>query len=212
MSMSTRAKPEVVVRSALQLLELAEKDRALLEPRLVAGTLTGLREDTEALRREAPGAQAARQLKKAATATQKSAALALAGLVQGIRAACKSAGLDADVLRAVGVGRRLAATVVKSVVDAAGQVELAYREFPDAMRSAGVLPTDLERLTALRARLQSVDEAQELGKVTSKEKTASRDDAKRRVLAVIGKVLAAAELAFLDQPERLAMYRAVRPK
>lgn len=210
--MTRTVKPETVVRSALQLLELAEKDRSELEPRLGAGTLTGLREDTGVLRDEAPGAQAARQLKMAATATQESAATTLAALVMGIRAACKSAGLDADVLRAVGVGRRLTATVVKSVVDGAEHVEQAYLEYPDALRSAGVLPADVERVKANRARLQSVDEAQEQRKVTAKEKTAARDLAKRRVQAAIGRILAAAELAFLDKPERLAMYRAVRPK
>lgn len=210
--MTRTAKPENVVRSALQLLELAEKDRGELEPRLTAGTLTGLREDTDGLRDEAPGAQAARQLKRAATATQEAAAKTLAALVRGIREACKSARLEADVLRAVGVGRPLQIKVVKSVVDAAEHVEQAYREFPDALRGAGVLPADLERVTALRARLQSADEAQEARKVTSKEKTASRDRAKKRVQVAIGKILAAAELAFLDKPERLAMYRAVRPK
>ncbi|MBU1410971.1 hypothetical protein KKC22_05580 [Myxococcota bacterium] len=210
--MSTRSKPEAVVRSALQLLELAEKDWAELEPRLGAGTLTVLRVDVDELRAKAPGAVAARQLKMAATATQESAATTLSALVQGIRTASRCAQLDPEVLRALGVGRRLYATVVKSVVEAAEHVEQAYREFPDALRGAGVLPADLERVTALRARLQSVDEAQEQGKVTSKEKTASRDLTKRRALATIGRVLAAAELAFLDNPERLAMYRAVLPK
>jgi len=210
--MSTRSKPEAVVRSALQMLELAEKDREELEPRLPAGTLTGLREDVDGLRAKAPGAVAARQLSKAGTATQESAATTLAALVQGIRTASRCAQLDPEVLRALGVGRRLYATVVKSVVEAAEHVEQAYREFPDALRSAGVLPADLERVIALRARLQSVDQAQELGKVTSKEKTASRDLVKRRALAAMGRILAAAELAFLDKPERLAMYRAAIPK
>ncbi len=59
---------------------------------------------------------------------------------------------------------------------------------------------------------KAATEAQEARKVTSKEKTASRDRAKERVQAAIGKILAAAELAFLDKPERLAMYRAVRPR
>jgi len=210
--MTRTVKPESVVRSALQLLELAERDRALLEPRLAAGTLTGLREVTGVLQDEAPGAQAARQLKKAATATQAAAATKLGALVRGIRAACRSARAEADVLRAVGVGRRLEVTEVKSVVDAAEHVEQAYREFPDALRAAGVLPADVAQVTALRARLLSVDEAQEQGKVTSKEKTAARDHAQKRVLGAIGMVLAAAELAFLDQPERLAMYRAARPR
>ncbi|MBU1411628.1 hypothetical protein KKC22_08940 [Myxococcota bacterium] len=210
--MTTKAKPENVVRSVLQLLELAEKDRAELEPRLPGGALSGLREDTNVLQDEAPGAQAARQLKKAATATQDAVAATLYALVQGIRAACRSAGLEPDVLRAVGVGRRLQGTVVKSLVDAAVLVDQAYREFPDALRSAGVLPTDIERVTALRDRLQSVDAAQEQQKVTSKEKTAARNRAQQRVQATIGKILSAAELAFLDNPERLAMYRATRPK
>ncbi len=210
--MTRSAKPENVVRSALQLLALAEPDRGLLEPRLAAGTLTGLREDTDVLQNEAPGAQAARQLKKAATATQEAVATTLGALVQGIRAACRSARLDAEVLRAVGVGRRLKITLVKSVVEAAEHVEQAYREFPDALRGAGVLPADLERVTDLRARLHSADQAQERRKVTSKEKTAARNATQQRVQAAIGKVLAAAELAFLDNPERLAMYRAARPR
>ncbi len=210
--MTTKAKPENVVKSVLHLLELAEKDRAELDPRLPAGAISGLREDTNVLQDEAPGAQAARQLKKAATATQDAVAATLYALVQGIRAACRFAGLEPDVLRAVGVGRRLQGTVVKSLVDAAVLVDQAYREFPDALRSAGVLPTDIERVTALRDRLRSVDAVQEQQKVTSKEKTAARNRAQQRVQATIGKILAAAELAFLDNPERLAMYRAARPK
>lgn len=210
--MPTKAKPENVVRSVLQLLELAEKDRDQLEQRLPGGVLSGLREDTDELQNAAPGAQAARQLKMSATATQDAVAATLCALVQGIRAACRSAGLEPDVLRAVGVGRRLQSTVVKSLVEAAEQVVQAYREFPDALRGAGVLPSDIDRVTALRGRLQSVDAVQEQQKVTSKEKTAGRNRAQQRVQAAIGKILAAAELAFLDNPERLAMYRAARPK
>ncbi|PKN45461.1 MAG: hypothetical protein CVU59_09005 [Deltaproteobacteria bacterium HGW-Deltaproteobacteria-17] len=210
--MSKKPKPEAVVRSALQLLELAGKDREVLEPRLPAGTLSGLQADADGLRIEAPGAVAARQLTMAATATLESTATTLAAQVQGIRTASRRARLDAAVLRAVGVGRRLHATVVSSVVEAAALVEQAFGEYPDALRSAGVLLADIERVAALRDRLRSMNEAQELGKVSSKEKTASRNLMKRRTLEAMGRILAAAELAFLDQPERLALYRAALPK
>jgi hypothetical protein len=93
----------------------------------------------------------------------------------------------------------------------ADMVIATYAKYPDALRSAGVLPTDLDTLTGLGNALRTADQGQEAKKVTAKEKTAARKAAQARVESGIAKIISAAELALVDQPERVALYHAALP-
>jgi hypothetical protein len=196
----------------LQLQTLIERDRARLEARLGAGVLDGLDADLALLWEDSAKTASSRQLQKAATSGQLDAAERLLAVVMAVRTALKLGKVDAVVLTRVGVGKKLDARIVRTVLEGARLVVEAYAEHPDVLRRAGVLPGDIAELEALSARLAAVDTAQEGSKVTSKQKTAARDAAHRRVKDAIAAIVGAAELAFVYDPERLALYRALLPK
>jgi hypothetical protein len=198
-------------RRGEQLKELVVKDRTKIEPRVEPGTIDGMIADLVVFQDEAVGATVLRQAKRSATRSVGNAAQILADTVQAVRNAGRLKKLDAEVLSMLGVGRKLDPRSVKSVLDGADMVAMTYTRHPDQLRRAGVLPADIERISALRTRLTTDDMAQEAQKTTSKEKTAARNAAHKRVQAAIASIVAAAELAFVDNPERLAMYRAVLP-
>lgn len=199
-------------QKGLQLQTLVERDRARLEMRLGAGALEGLDADLALLQDESSEAVVSRQFKKAATLSQQDAAGRLLALVMAVRTALKLRKVDAVVLTRAGVGKRLDVRLVRTVLEGARLVVEAYAEHPDVLRGAGVLPGDIAELASLSARLASVDTAQEESKVTAKRKTAARDAAHRRVKDAVAAIVGAAELAFVHDPERLAMYRALLPR
>jgi sensor c-di-GMP phosphodiesterase-like protein len=81
----------------------------------------------------------------------------------------------------------------------------------DEMRRAGVLPADIEQITRLRDQLTATDSEQEHRKTTSKDQTQIRNAAHKRLVTAMAAIIGAAELAFATDPERLELYRALRP-
>ena len=202
---------ENAYRSVEMLSELLKKDRGRLEPRLGAGIIDGMFADGPLLRESTLEATSARRARRTATLGQDSAALSLYGRVMAGRGACKRGRLDRQVCNVAGVGRPMKVSVVASVLDGARAILEAYAQFPDQLRSVGVLPADIEQIRALSASLETVDAAQEHTKVTAKEKTAARNAAYKRVKDAISIIVGAAGLQFVDDPERLALYEAVLP-
>ncbi|MBU1410685.1 hypothetical protein KKD52_09275 [Myxococcota bacterium] len=209
--MSVISEMESSRRDAEQLLKLLKPDRPRLEPRLMPGLIDGLVADARLLLEKAVGAGSARQAKKAATKVQGNAAELLVELIMAWRSTMKRNKLDDAILKRAGVGKKVSVGVLKSVVEAAEDLAQAYAMYPDQVRGAGVLPADVERLATLRAQLTTVDLAQEETKVTSKEMTSARNAAHKRVKSAIAAIVGAAELAFIGDPDRIAMYRALLP-
>jgi len=150
--------------------------------------------------------------KKSATLSQEEAAVRLARGLQDLRDAGRLAGLPKEVLVAMGVGKPLRPGTVRTVTAGADAMITAYAEHTAAMRAAGVLPADIEGIKQLRLQLKTVDEEQENRKLTSKEKTALRNQVQARVEEAIARIVAAATLALADDPARVEMYRAHLPK
>jgi len=209
--MALKMKPEQVVEVGLKAKALIEKDRVKLEPRLAAGLIDGLYVDIDDLQGKAPGAKASRQLKMASGATLEQTLELAAQTGQAIRTVCRLAKLDDTIRTAVGVGKPMNAKTLKSVLAGVTMILDGYAQYSSSLREAGVLPADIALLTALRDRLLSENATQESKKISSKEATAARNAAHQRVEDALGRILAAAELAFLQDPARLAMYRALIP-
>jgi len=209
--MALKMKPEQVVEVSLKAKALLDKDRPKLEPRLIAGLIDGFYADIDDLRGKAPGTLAARQLKKAAGATVEQTLELAAQTGQAIRTVCRLAKLDDTVRDAVGVGKPMNAKTLKSVLAGVTMILDGYAQYSAALREAGVLPADIALLTTLRDRLLADDANQAGKKISSKDATAARNAAHQRVEDALGRILAAAELAFLQDPARLAMYRELIP-
>ncbi|PKN23716.1 MAG: hypothetical protein CVU65_13820 [Deltaproteobacteria bacterium HGW-Deltaproteobacteria-22] len=209
--MATKMKPEQVVEVGLKAKAMIMKDRPKLDSRVGAGVIDGLFTDVDDLNGKAPGAKASRQLKMAAGATLEQTLELAARTGQAIRNVCRLAKLDDTVRIAVGVGKPMNAKTLKSVLAGVTMILDGYAQYSAALREAGVLPADIDLLTALRDRLLTDDAVQETRKVSSKDATAARNAAHQRLEYALGRILAAAELAFLDDPARLAMYRELIP-
>jgi len=209
--MSLSSEMENTRRIAEELVKMSRPDRPKLDPRLKPGIFDGLVADTGLLFEKAVGAGSARQTRKAATKMQSNAAGRLIALIMAMRSTMKRNRVDGPILTMAGVGKKVNATVVKSVVEAAEDMAKACNAYPVQVRDAGVLPADVERLFALRAQLTTADSAQEDTKLTAKELTAARNAAHKRVKDAIAAIVGAAELAFVDDPARVARYQALVP-
>lgn len=209
--MSTNAIIENTVALATRMEPLITKDRTKLEARLEAGVIDGMKADLTVTKAESTAAVLARQFKSAATLSQDELAATIRVLVQAVRNGCKEKRLAPAVLTKVGVGKAINVKSVKSVTDAADSVVKCYQEHTDELRRAGVLPSDIDRITALRDRLAVTDTDQEHQKTTSKDQTKARNEAHKRLVTAMAAIIGAAELAFATEPERLEMYRALCP-
>jgi hypothetical protein len=211
-SVALKMKPDVALRAADQGVELAKKDRTKLEQRLPAGAIDGLAQDAGLLAEKTSGSVTARAQKKASTQKQNVTGAQVRRRVMAMRSALQRTGAESEVLKAAGVGRKLPANSVKAALAAADMLIVASAKFPDAMREAGVLSKDVETLTGLAGALRAADSAQEGQMVAAKLSTAERKTVQRRVEATLMRIIAAAELEFVeDNPERVKQYQALVP-
>ncbi|PKN47281.1 MAG: hypothetical protein CVU59_03430 [Deltaproteobacteria bacterium HGW-Deltaproteobacteria-17] len=198
-------------RSSEKLVELLKKDRGKLEPRVGAGIIDGFHSDYPLLRLTALDALGARRAKKTATLGQDEAAQRLAGRVMAGRGAIKGGKLNKEIQTRAGVGRPMNTKTVKTVLDGAQALVEAYTQFPNELRSVGILPADIEQIQALSAALSTKDSMQEQAKLTSMELTRQRNAALKRVKDAISVIIGAAGMQFVDDPDRLALYQAILP-
>ncbi len=209
--MSLYLKPDQARRDGQQLCELVEQDRAKLDPRAKAGELQGLKSDVGRLTVIQTGTKTARVQKRAATRSQTEIAKNLATLLQAMRNLCRASNLSKELLTELGVGKAMRPGTVQTVLTGADMMVAAYARHTDVLREVGVLPADVEKVTTLRNQLEQVDGAQEIEKLTAKEKTALRNEVQARIEAAMTRIVAIAGVVFLDNPERLAMYEALVP-
>lgn len=204
-----RAKPAQITAKATDALQLASEDRALLEPRLPAGLLDGASADLAQVVPVVSGAVEKRAEKRASTATQKEQAQQVMQSVMGIRTALSVSDLSAAAKKRYGVGLKMNANTVKTVVAGANAVLTQAAATPDELRGIGVLPADLEALRAALAGLVGADSTQEGKKVTAKRATAERDATLRRLDDAVRRIAAAGVLAHAGNAQRRTKYEAL---
>lgn len=207
--MSLKRKPDVTYYAGKSALELAKQDKSILEPRLPAGVIDGLAEDLELLNEFIDEQRTAQVVKKAATRRQEDVAQRLYERIRIIREMVRRARLPKEVQTTLGIGKTMRPTYVREVTTAAALVIAGYRQYTDGLRECGVLPADIQEIEQLRSSLITTDMEQEETKVTAKEKTALRNLALDRVERAIVRLTNAAQLAFIDNPERVQAYRAL---
>jgi hypothetical protein len=207
-----RWKTQETLRSGLSVYDQVILSREEFERRVGAGTIDGLRADVDELRDDAAGAVSARADRSSATLEQNVALGTGAGVVGGVRAAIRQVHpSDKALQRDFGVGMAISVKSVSSVVGGLRIILDAAAEHPEETRAAGILEEDIQKARDALASLAAADNTQEGRKVSAREATARRRATQVRVEAAIAKILAAAHLAFMDDPTMLAKFTSLVP-
>lgn len=110
------------------------------------------------------------------------------------------------------MGSRITSNSVKTALAAGDMVVEAYAKYPDEMRASGLLPVDMDTIVGLGNALRAADKAQEGQKVVSTSSTARRKATQYRLEQGLMKVIAAAELEFVESDTaRVKQYQALIP-
>lgn len=126
-------------------------------------------------------------------------------------AAQKSAPRDKALHKALGVGRRVDIDTVKTVEAGLKSIIKTAEDQGDAVRAIGILSDEVDAAKLLLASLTTADQVQEKSKLTSTEATALRDTLRLGVENAVGKIQAAAVLAFRKQPDVAKKFRDLTP-
>lgn len=183
----------------------------MIEPRLTAGLIDGLEVDLTKFDDKRAAAGNALSTLKLATRQQDEAAALAVEFLSVARQSLVRAGASATQREAFGTTRKYNVNKVNSVVAALDAFVVGAEKFTDFMRTAGLLPSDVEAAKALRNALVSVDQKQEAQKSTRKAPTAQRNDAQKRIEAAIDAIINAGRLAFMNEPEIAARFRGLIP-
>lgn len=160
-----------MVRAAEGIHPLAVKHRAVLEPRLAAGFIDGLKADADAVRAASDTAADSRGTRRGATISQNEAMTTGAEIIVRIRALVRTGQPNAKQLwRDVGVGVKPNGSLGR-VTAGLTQILNASTRFPAELRAAGVLQTDLDQARAALSALVAADSSQEQKKLTAKQAT-----------------------------------------
>jgi hypothetical protein len=161
----------VLLRAAEGLHPLAVKHRSVLEPRLPAGFIDGLKADADAVRAAFDAAIDSRGTKRGATISQNEAMANGVRLIGSIRALVRTGQPNARQLwRDIGVGAKPNGSIGRVTAGLTRILNAATR-FPAELRAAGVLQTDLDQARAAPDALVAADSTQEQKKLSSKQAT-----------------------------------------
>jgi hypothetical protein len=209
---NVRWKTEETIRCGLSILELCACYLGDLEPRVGAVTISGLRAALDELRNTAATAISSRAARRASTLDQDAALRKGAGVVWAFRGAIRQAHRSNKALqRDFGVGVPIAIKSIASVAGGLRTVLDAAAHHPEELRAAGLVDADVAKARETLTALTVADVTQEGRKVGSREATATRRTAQVRVQAGVSKIIAAARLAFVDQPAVLAKFTSLIP-
>jgi hypothetical protein len=203
-------KPDQAVAIGKQIAELLNNYWDRLADRLPAHTREDLQTYIDAVEGKRAERAAAQKAKEAATVDQNRAAIQGAAWVSAVRQLIKRAS-DSKLQKAFGVGNKIDPRKISSVADAITTILEGAEKNPQAALAAGFLTRDAEEGARLREQLLGADFVQERGKSTAKLQTLERDRARLRLEDTIDRVLGAAALEFVSEPEISSRFLSVIP-
>lgn len=195
----------------LKAFELAGKYKKALEPRIPSGLIEGLKEDVDKLGAMGGENPKATARVKGFTGSQKDALIAAFKWCLVIREALKRGKAPDAVKKAAGVGALFPNRRVSVGVAAVNAIVETYDRFPEEFRVCGVLPDDMNEGRSLLVTLQSADAGQEAEKLNKKSATAARNALRMRIEAAVDRIIGAAGMAFLGQPDVLKLFTDLIP-
>ncbi len=199
--MSEQAKPkwreEETLHRGGDALHLCETHQAVLEARLPAGTVDGLRTDLGLLTVSGSDRKAGRTEQKGRTGKKHDAAEDGKDWVMTVRdMAQRTVGVGSGELKALGVGERVNVGSTKTVSAAISACLLAFKENPDLYRNIGLIESDLTDAEAISAELSAAGGDQNNTVLKNKDKTFDRNAVQMRIEAAVDMISSRGRMAF----------------
>lgn len=203
--------PGDVSRVGRAALELATDKKAVIEGRLPAGLLDGLKADLDTFDGKQSASTLAKESLREATRNQDLAARAANDFLSLARAAITRAVVPGNARAAFGLSLRPTISKVQSLVTALDAFIDGATRYPEVARGAGVLTGDLDRLRTLRDALSSADASQEATKLKKKLPVIDRKQAQVRIEKSVDTIINAGALGFADDAAVVGLFRALVP-
>jgi hypothetical protein len=199
--MSEQAKPKwrevETIRRGGDALHLAETHQAVVEPRLAAGTMDGLRADLALLSASGPDRKASKTEQKGRTGKKRDAAEDGKDWTMIVRdMARRTVGVSSGDLKALGVGERVNVGSAKTVSAAVEACIRALVKNPELGRNIGLIDQDVTDAKAIIADLNSAGMVQTDVIIKNKDKTFDRNAVQMRIEAAVDMISSRGQMAF----------------
>ena len=198
-----------IVQTALKAYALYQKHDTLLKERLEERLLHDLVTDLDSLGVLVPGAEKAREVAKAATATQEAVLTKGYELLSAVRTNISRRNSSKDIRKAYGVGQRLSPKIVKDVRKGLSQIAERAEQSPEEARSLGLVAKDITMLKEAIQKIDEVDKLQGQARAEAPNTTKERNRTARRVLEATNAIIGAGVLEFAQNATERATFEAL---
>lgn len=193
-------------------LSIDTERQQTLEKRLGKGFFRKLAREAEKMQLKRKVRSVSADQAQDATADQNAQSTVVHGLLVALRSAIQAAGASAEVRRAYGVGKKLKATLTSSVIVASHDLLRRAKDNPEEARSFGILPEDLKELSTELARLEALDEKQQVLLSTQSLSSPERVAAAREVAALLRRLSAIGALHFKTDDTQRVFFLSLAPR
>jgi hypothetical protein len=193
----TKWREDETIRRGKDAAHLAETHRSVLEPRLPAGAIDGLRTDLALLTVSKADRKAGKTEQKGRTGKKRDAAEDGKDWVLTVRTMAKRTdGVSKGELKALGVGEPLSAKSSHSVTAAAEAILRAFEKNPELSRRIGLIEQDITDAQDITAELGTAGSEQSDVIIRNKDKTFDRNAVQMRIEAAVDMISTRGRMAF----------------
>ena len=200
-----------ITQTGIKAYDLAILHKAVIAPRLPAGTIEGLDEDLTNLGVAVPAVKQAHDEAQSATVDQNAVVARGYERVRSIRSALRDAGAPKQIQRAYGVGQNTRVSV-RDVSAAIQQILDRIDAHPAEAKAFGILPEDVAGLSADLEAITDTSSSQDKKRARAPLTTKERNRTANRIVKAIRRIAGAGKIAFVRQPVVLASFIALQPK
>lgn len=191
---------------------LANEYASELNPRLRKDELTEHNANVTELESRRAGQQQNLVTQKSKTLGQDTEVSRLNTAIVDIRNIPRSNSAPEEIKKAFGVGEKIALTI-PGVTAAAKIVLDAFKKYPEWSKDAGILESDMTRLTAMMNSLSNAGQEQDDSMYTRKAKTMDKDVLQRTVEDEVTRLSSLGALAFREsKPGVSSLFEDLIPK
>jgi hypothetical protein len=199
------------VEAGKESVSLTNENIAALEPRLEKDEAKQHEANVAELEERRSGQKQTLTDQKSKTGGQKAVISSINAQVVGIRKVVKSKNPTKEIELAFGIGLQIVKTV-GGVTAAANIVKDAVQKFPAWSKAAGILDSDITRLTNSQKSLTAVEKTQDESMFTRKARTMGKNELQRAVEDEVTRLSALGSLEFqVSNPGLARMFENLIP-